>query len=308
MDFGLVEGISRETLGEGNAHCIYDFQGAIRCRDAIKKLTELKEGRLVFTNTYTKLKCGGAPKKICLLTEDYLHDNGARDRFDIQFFCNGAELMKPAIYGDRLVEIFDVRKIAVQYKHRLMSVDTAAQKAVFQIVDEPTTAVVAKAADTELITVEYDLLHFAPPMGAPDFVRNSPLAITEGSLKNGGWAAADKETLIQPKYPNIVVLGDVAGLPTSKTGAAIRIQAPIAAANLIALMEGKEPQEKYNGYSACPIVTEYGKVLMCEFGYEDELMPTIPWLDPAVERGMWWMVKAHGLKPMYYHGMLKGLV
>jgi len=47
-------------------------------------------------------------------------------------------------------------------------------------------------------------------------------------------------------------------------------------------------------------------VLMCEFGYEDELMPTIPWLDPAVERGMWWMVKAHVLKthvlPRYAQG------
>jgi len=71
--------------------------------------------------------------------------------------------------------------------------------------------------------------------------------ITEGSLKNGGWAAADKETLIQPKYPNIVCWAMVAGLPTSKTGAAIRIQAPIAAANLIALMEGKEPAESTMG-------------------------------------------------------------
>jgi len=73
-------------------------------------------------------------------------------------------------------------------------------------------------------------------------------------------------------------------------------------------MEGKEPVLKYDGYSACPIVTEYGKVLMCEFGYEDKLLPTIPFLDPAVERGMWWILKVHGLKPMYYHGMLKGLI
>lgn len=86
------------------------------------------------------------------------------------------------------------------------------------------------------------------------------------------------------------------------------MQAPIAAANLISLMEGKVPGLKYNGYSACPIVTEYGKVLMCEFGYDDKLMPTIPFIDPAVERGMWWTLKVHGLKPMYYQGMMKGLI
>ena len=116
----------------------------------------------------------------------------------------------------------------------------------------------------------------------------------------------DKETLVHTKYRNIISFGDVAGLPTSKTGAAIRKQAPVAAANLVAIMEGKAPRLKYNGYSACPIVTEYGKVLMCEFGYDEKLMPTIPWIDPAVERGMWWTLKAHGLRPMYYHGMLKG--
>ncbi|WP_155523335.1 hypothetical protein [Maribellus luteus] len=35
-----------------------------------------------------------------------------------------------------------------------------------------------------------------------------------------------------------------------------------------------------------------------------------PRIFPAgvVERGMWWMLKVHGLEPMYYHGMLKGLM
>lgn len=44
----------------------------------------------------------------------------------------------------------------------------------------------------------------------------------------------DKETLVHKKYQNIVSLGDVAGIPTSKTSAAIRKQVPIAAKNLIA--------------------------------------------------------------------------
>jgi sulfide:quinone oxidoreductase len=308
MDFNLIEGISRETLGEGNAHCIYDYNGAIKCRDAIKGLRDAKQGRLVFTNTYTKLKCGGAPKKICLLAEDFLRDRGLRKDFQIDFYAAAGELMKPAVFDKRLQERFKECEIPVHYKHRLVSVDTAAKKAVFQVVEKPTNAAVPKAPDAELITVDYDFLHFTPPMAAPDFVRNSPLAATSGSMQVGAWAEADKETLVSTKYKNVVTLGDVAGLPTSKTGAAIRVQAPIAAANLISLMEGKAPSKKYNGYSACPIVTEYGKVLMCEFGYDDKLMPTIPWLDPAVERGMWWTVKTRGLKPMYFHGMLKALV
>lgn len=305
MDFNLIPGITRETLGKENVHCIYDFKGSIACRDALRKLPQQKEGRLLFTNTYTKIKCGGAPKKICLMTEDFLRKHGSRDRFQIEYFANQNELMKPKVFGDRLAKIFEERQVATKYKHRLVSVDGAAKKAVFQVLPEVSGSPAPTDANYEKVTVDFDFLHLVPPMSAPDFVKNSVLADTASP---GGWVKVDKETLVHTKYKNIVSFGDAAGLPTSKTGAAIRKQAPIAAANLVALMEGKHLPEKYNGYSACPIVTEYGKVLMCEFGYDDKLMPTIPWLDPAVERGMWWTLKVHGLKPMYFHGMLNGYI
>lgn len=305
MDFNLVQGITRETLGEGNVHCIYDYNGAKVCRDALRKLPDLKSGNLIFTDTYTKLKCGGAPKKICLMTEDYLNDRNRRAAFDIQYFGNHNELMTPKIFGDRLSEIFSDRQIRFYSSHRLASVDTSAKKAVFDVLPKPSALPVPADANYEKVTVDYDFLHFIPPMSAPDFVKNSSLA---DDSKPGGWVKVDKETMVHAQYKNIISFGDVANLPTSKTGAAIRLQAPIAAANLVQLMEQKEPTGKYNGYSACPIVTEYGKVLMCEFGYDDKLMPTIPLIDPGVERGMWWTLKVHGLKPMYYQGMLKGLM
>lgn len=308
MDFNLVEGISRATLGEGNVHSIYDFKGAALCRDAIKQLAVTKQGRLLFTNTYTKVKCGGAPKKICLLTEDYLRQRKLRQNFDITYLANQNELMKPKVYGDRLLDIFRERAIPVKYKHRLVAVDTAAKKATFEVLAEPTGNPIAVDAHHEKLVIDYDFLHVVPPMSAPDFVKNSAVAVPIDKANPGGWVKVDKETLVHAKFKNILALGDVAGIPTSKTGAAIRKQAPIAAANLVALMEGKAPALKYNGYSACPVITEYGKVLMCEFGYDDKLLPTIPFLDPAVERGMWWMLKVHGLKPMYYQGMLKGLI
>ncbi len=305
MDFTLIPGVSREELGQDNVHCIYDLNGAVACRDAIRKLPESKEARLVFADTYTKLKCGGAPKKICFLTEDYLRKKNVRGNFHIEYYSPQHELMKPQVFSDRMATLFAERDVPVKYTHRLASVDGAAKKAVFEITPDVSTAPTPADAQLEKVTVDFDFLHFVPPMSAPDFVKNSPLADTE---KPGGWAKVDKETLVHPKFPNIITFGDAASLPTSKTGAAIRMQAPVAAANLISLMEGKEPRRKYNGYSACPIITEYGKVLMCEFGYDKKLMPTIPFLDPGVERGMWWILKVYGLKPMYYHGMLKGLI
>ena len=305
MNFNLVQGITREDLGKDNVHCIYDYKGSIACRDALRRLPDLKQGRLVFTNSYTKIKCGGAPKKILLMAEHAVRKKNRRDSFDISYYANQNELMKPKIFGDRLNKIFAERNVAVKLKHRLVSVDGAAKKAVFDVLPQPSGSPVPTEATHERVTVDFDFLHFVPPMSAPDFVRNSALADTANP---GGWVKVDKETLVHPKYKNIISFGDAAGLPTSKTGAAIRTQAPIAAANLLALIEGKEPRGKYDGYSACPIITEYGKVLMCEFGYDEKLMPTLPWLDPGVERAMWWALKVHGLKPMYYYGMLKGLV
>ena len=74
-------------------------------------------------------------------------------------------------------------------------------------------------------------------------------------------------------------------------------------------MEGKEPAEKYDGYAACPIVTDYGHVLLCEFNYKKEPENTFPFtmLDTSKEQWAAWMLKVYMLKPMYFYGMLKGL-
>ncbi len=307
VNYGLVEGITRETLGAGNAHCIYDLEGARKCREAIQALASRQGGNLVFADTYTKSKCGGVPKKVTLLTEDFLRRQGVRDGFRFTYFNNEKVLMKPKVFGDRLAAIYVDRKIELRTLHRLASIDPTAKKAVFHRVPEPTSAALPAGHAHERITVEFDFLHFVPPMSAPDFVRNSALT-SEAERPKGGWVTVDKATLVHPRFKNVISLGDVAGTPASKTGAAIRMQAPVAAANLISLMEGRAPGIKYNGYSACPIITEYGKVLMCEFGYDEKLLPSIPGLDPGIERGLWWTLKVHALMPMYYQGMLKGLV
>lgn len=318
LNYNLIEGVDANRLGEGNVHSIYTHEGSQKCYEALKKMTEFrKEANLVFTDSYTKIKCGGAPKKICLMSENYLRDHKIREGKSINYYANSTTLQTPKIHGDRLVDIYNERNIQLHYKHRLVSVDTAKQRATFELQPEKSSTPTPPEANFPKVEVDFDFLHIVPPMTAPDFVKNSLLTITEGDLKYGGWVDSNEFTLIHNKYPNIISFGDVAGLPTSKTGAAIRIQAPVAASNLVSLMEGKEPTKRYNGYSACPIVTEYGKVLMVEFvygekvkpySYEKEVKPTIPFLDSGVERGMWWILKKHGLKPMYYQGMLRGLM
>ena len=63
MNWNQIEGFDYSKLGTGNAHSIYDFNGAQMTWKAMKEFTE-KGGKGVYTDTYTKHKCGGAPKKI----------------------------------------------------------------------------------------------------------------------------------------------------------------------------------------------------------------------------------------------------
>ncbi len=297
MHFEEIEGISRDTLGAGNAHCIYDFNGAQKCWAAIKELSE-KGGRAIFSDTWTKLKCGGAPKKINMMAEDYCRRQGTRDRVDFQFISAGDKMFDVPLFCKRLEEIYAERHIPVTFQQRIKAVDTASRKVYFEYTADGSVQTVSR---------DYDFLHIVPPMSAPDFVRRSPLAVDPQTGKRENWVPADKDTLVHARYRNVMVLGDAAGIPTSKTGAAIRIQVPVAVANLISLMENETPSAIYNGYTACPFVTERGKVLMAEFGYDKVPTPTIPFLDPGKEHWPGWILKTRVLKPMYFQGMLRGL-
>lgn len=302
INWSKVEGISRETLGEGNAHCIYDFEGAQKTWKAMLAFSKAG-GRGIFTDTYTKLKCGGAPKKICLLTEHQSRKQNNRDHVKIDYFTASSELYDIPYFTPRLEEIYRERNIPVNTQCRVKGVDTAAKRIYFE-----KTRTQGDETITTQFSEDYDFLHFTPPMSAPDFVRDSGLGWTEGKLAADSWVMVDQETLVHKTYPNIISLGDVAGIPTSKTSAAVRMQVPVAAKNLIALMEGKAPEEKYNGYAACPIVTDYGHVLLCEFDYDKNPCNTFPFslLDTSKELWAAWILKKYILKHVYFQGMLRG--
>lgn len=297
-----VEGITHDTLGQGNANSIYDFEGAQKTWKALQEFAK-KGGKGIYTDTYTKHKCGGAPKKICLLSEHYARKQGTRNKLQLNYFTASKELYDIPYFTPRLLEIYNERNIPINLNVRVKGVDTSAKQVHFEKIKTK--------GEEKIVTPfveDYDFLHFTPPMSAPDFVRDAGLGWTEGKLAADAWVMVDKETLVHKKFQNIVSLGDVAGIPTSKTSAAIRKQVPIAAKNLIALMEGKEPTEKYNGYAACPIVTDYGHVLLCEFDYEKKPDVSFPFsmIDTSKEQWLAWILKVYILKPMYFNGMLNG--
>jgi sulfide:quinone oxidoreductase len=126
------------------------------------------------------------------------------------------------------------------------------------------------------------------------------------------WLDVDHKTMQHNKYSNIFGLGDVAALPTAKTGAAIRKQVPIVVDNVMTLLESdKIGSMAYNGYSSCPLVTGYGKMVLAEFDYQNNFIPD-PKLkqmlisDSSKEHWRLWMLKKYMLPYLYWNKMMKG--
>jgi sulfide:quinone oxidoreductase len=152
----------------------------------------------------------------------------------------------------------------------------------------------------ETETMAYDLLHAVPPMSPPAFIADSPLA------DDDGWVSVDKDTLRHTQYPNVFAAGDCSNLPTSKTAAAIRKQVPVLVDQLMATMHATAPTNgAYDGYTSCPLVTGYGKLVLAEFDYNKMPQESFPF-DQSQERYSMYALKAYALPRMYWHGMLRG--
>ena len=78
--------------------------------------------------------------------------------------------------------------------------------------------------------------------------------------------------------------------------------------NVLAALDGKQPQAGYDGYGSCPLTVERGRIVLAEFGYGGKLLPSFPtWLiDGRRPSRLAWFLKDRMLPPIYWHGMLKG--
>ncbi|MBK7936876.1 MAG: NAD(P)/FAD-dependent oxidoreductase [Lewinellaceae bacterium] len=287
LNWAQVEGLP-ETLGKNKVCSNYLFDTAPYTFECIKNL---KKGRALFTAPAGAVKCGGAPQKIMYLAGDYFRRNRPAGDVQVDFFSAGSVIFGIEKYAKTLREVVKRYGIGTYFKHDLVKVDGPNKRAFFKVTD----------AQGNVTTEEqhFDVLHVTPPQSAPDFVRNSPLANTNG------WVDVDKFTLQHVKYPNIFSLGDASGMPNSKTGAAVRKQAPVLVQNLLAAMKGQTLAGKYTGYSSCPIVTGYGKLMLAEFDYDNKPTETFPF-DQSKERFSMWMLKRYVLPWLYWNQILKG--
>jgi sulfide:quinone oxidoreductase len=285
LDWDAVPGL-RAGIGKNGICSNYSFETVDSTWQALRNFSG---GTAVFTMPQTAVKCGGAPQKILYLAEDYIRRKGLRGSSRFLYVAPGPTIFSVDKYRPALEKIIATRGIETLFHHHLVEVRGVAREAV---VEDVTTK--------ERRTIPFDLLHVTPPMCAPDFIRFSPLA------DKAGWVEVDKFTLQHTRFPDIFALGDASSLPTGRTGAAIRKQAPILVKNLLSHRAGLPPSARYNGYTSCPIITRRGRMLLAEFDYDGNPCETFPF-NQAKERYSMWILKRYILPQLYWHGMLKGL-
>jgi sulfide:quinone oxidoreductase len=288
LNWEQIEGLSVDLIGRAGICSNYLYDG---CEATWRTLREFRGGTAVFTMPPPPIKCAGAPQKIMYLADDYFRRSGVRDRTRIIYAAGTPGIFSVKEFAVTLNKVIERKGIETMYKVNLVAIDPDQRKAVFESLDGD--------GRTE---VHYDMIHITPPQGPPDVVKNSPLADA------AGWVNVDKYTLQHPEFPNVFSLGDASSLPTSKTGAAIRKEAPVLVHNLLATMRGQPSSEfkRYDGYASCPLVTGYGKLVLAEFDYDLRPTPSFPF-DTTKERRSMYLLKRYGLPFLYWHGMLKGL-
>ena len=282
-----IEGLE-ETLGKNGVTSNYAYELAPYTWSLVENL---KAGKALFTQPPMPIKCAGAPQKAMYLSCDYWLRNHNLDNVDVEFNTAGAVLFGVADFVPSLMKYVKRYSAKLIFNSNLVSVDGANKVACFEIKDGE--------GNVKRVEKPFDMLHVTPPQMAPDFLRNSPLADA------GGFCEVDQKTLRHPRYSNIFSLGDACSSPNAKTAAAIRKQIVVVAENILAEKEDRDLTALYDGYGACPLTVENGKVVLAEFGFGGKLLPTLP-LKPTAPSRIAWLLKAKLFPWLYWNGMLKG--
>lgn len=321
IDPTLIEGLP-EAIDKGVV--CSNYTDPEHTWDVIKNF---KGGTALFTQPATPIKCGGAPQKIMYLADDHFRRAGIRKKTDIVFATPGSVIFGVKPIKETLMEVVNRKDINLRFSHKLVKVDGEKQIAWYQVTADPqagncvvmsdgSSAIdeninynnknVKVTQENGLMGIHFNMLHLAPPQSAPDFIKNSELS------NDAGWFDVNKETMQHTQYKNVFGVGDATSAPTAKTGAAIRKQVPVVVSNIINMIEAdKLGDKKYNGYSSCPLVTGYGKMVLAEFDYGSNFTPDpklkrMLIMDSSKEHRRLWWLKKYILPHLYWNKMMKG--
>jgi sulfide:quinone oxidoreductase len=289
LDWNTVPGMA-DAITAPHTSSNYRYDLAPKTWDLIRSM---RSGTAVFTMPSGPIKCAGAPQKIAYLAADYWREQGVLKDIRVVLVLPTPGMFGVQVFSEELERVVARYGIEVHKNSELLEVDPDSRHA----------TIVDHGSDTK-DSIRFDMMHLVPPQSAPDWLKATPLA---DPANPAGYVEIDKHTLRHVRYPNVFALGDAGSSPNSKTGAAIRKQAPVVARNVVASLKGAAAlPASYDGYASCPITTSRHTMLLAEFDYTTQPHPTFPVIDTTHERRDMWYFKRYGLPFMYWNLMLRG--
>lgn len=287
LDFTQIEGMDVDAIGRKGLTSVYPGPKAVtetwKAMDAFRQ----QGGKALMTLPATPIKCAGAPLKTTFMLIDRLRQAGTLAQSDVQFHSALGVVFSVPQINELILQRWADANVPVHFSSKLVAVDIDARRATFV------------SPEGEATVEDYDLIHVVPPMRAPDAIFNSPLAWQEGPMAAGRWLEVDRETLRHRRYPNVFGVGDINGTPRGKTAATVKQSVPMVVQNLIDVIEGRDPSERFNGYTSCPMILREGSAWLIEFDYEGRLTPSLPMVEPLQDSWFAWLMKVQLLKPAY---------
>lgn len=293
INYDSIQGLP-EALANPDS-LVSTIYGYETCDKVFKTVQKFRKGNAIFTQPTGIVKCAGAPQKAMWLAFDYWRRAGlyspsnlSRSAINLTFATGLPTMFGVPKYNAKLETLRQERGIDGLFQHDLIAI-------------QGNTAVFACPNGKEQ-RKQFDFLHVVPKMSPHPFVKKSLLA------NEAGFVDVDESTTRHKRYRNIWSAGDASSLPTSKTIAAITSQAPILVENLLLALQNKLSQATYDGYTSCPLTTEYGKVLLAEFKYGGVPKETfsVIGIDQAVPRRAFYHLKKDFFPWVYYQALVKG--
>ncbi len=268
---------------------IYDFYTVEGALALARHLRTWQGGRLVVNVVENPIKCPVAPLEFIMLADWFFHEQGIRDRVELVYATPLPGAFTKPIAAKHLGDILDQKGVKVEPEFMVMEVNPDAKKIISYDERE----------------VEYDLLVTVPLNMGDELIARSGM----GDELN--YIPVDRHTFLSPKYANIFVLGDAAGIPTSKAGSVAHFAVDCFAENFERYIDGLEMLPTFDGHANCFIESGFGKGLLIDFNYDVEPLPgryPLPGVGPFTllqesEMNHWGKMM---FRWMYWNILLKG--
>ncbi len=210
-------------------HNFYTAEGASAFYDQLKTFSG---GKIAIVVSSLPYKSPVAPYEAAMLTDQYLRENGLRDKTELAIYT--PESMPMPFAGDKVSEhirsLMKEKGITYHSGHELTRTDE--------------NTLYFKDENGNEVGAELDLMAYTPDHRCPTVIQKSGLA------GKSGWVDVNAATL-QTSYENVYAIGDITRIPLSerdnlpKAGVFAQYQALTVANNIVRQIHGKDPDKVF---------------------------------------------------------------